>query len=83
MFVAGGLNEVRAPVVKTSCLERRLVEEILGVAVLAKARRKFGVDESLSDEVSVYSHSESCYFLSLGGRGVFFFFLWGKKCGDC
>ncbi|RVW33394.1 Protein TIC 22, chloroplastic [Vitis vinifera] len=46
----GSLNEVRAPVVKTSCLERRLVEEILGVAVLAKARRKFGVDESLSDE---------------------------------
>ena len=79
MNVIGGLNGVRAPVVETLCLERRLVEVILGVAPLAEARGKFGPNESLLEEASKYSHSETCSFLSLGGRGSFSFSFCGEK----
>ena len=65
MTVAEGLNGVRALVVETLCLERRLVEAILNVASLAKARGKSGADEFLLEETSRYSHSESCFLLSL------------------
>ena len=65
MTVAEGLNGVKALVVETLCLERRLVEAILNVASLAKARGKSGADEFLLEETSRYSHSEFCFFISL------------------
>ena len=62
-----GLKRVRAPV--SSCVEPRLVEAIVGAASLVAVREKNGADEALLEEAFRYPHSETCSFLSFGGRG--------------
>ena len=75
MTVVEGLNGVRAPVVETSCLERRLVEAILSATSLAEAREKSRADEFLLEETFRYSHSKSCFFLSLRVEVLLFLLL--------
>ena len=62
-----GLKRVKAPV--SSCVEPRLVEAIVGAASLVAVREKNGADEALLEEAFRYPHSETCSFLSFGGRG--------------
>lgn len=57
----------RSPNVRTNCQYSnvQLNVYVFGVAPLVEARGKSGADESLLEEASRYSHSETCSFPSL------------------
>lgn len=79
MAAVRGLNGARAPEVESLCLERRLVEVILGAALLAEVSGKSRADESLLEESSRYSLFKPRSFLSFGGWGSSSFSFFGRE----